>query len=215
MHYNSTFFVVFSTNIVEHSAIFVVFSCKYSRKKRLYSRQQLYLKMTHSSETEIFFGIVRMESCSSGCTGDMPCWRKSRFQNKKIDFLPQISKFLGQNCTFSSLEANWSRTGQCFQHEKSASFVPWYEGTKIITPSPQKMDFWHFLPNIDIFGPFDPMPDQNTMRTSHLGGFSIMWVSKLLFTPKDIKILGPKTAKFGLSFSSCLLRSKDPRILGS
>ena len=45
MHYNSTFFVEFSTNIVEHSTIFVVFSCKYSRKKQLYLRQHLYLKV--------------------------------------------------------------------------------------------------------------------------------------------------------------------------
>ena len=28
---------------------------------------------------------------------------------------------------------------------------------------------WHFWPNIGIFGPFDPMPDQKTIQTSCLG----------------------------------------------
>merc|ERR1712012_1505261 len=40
---------------------------------------------------------------------------------QKNDFWPQISKFPGQNCTFSSLAANWSLTGQCFQHTTGVS----------------------------------------------------------------------------------------------
>ena len=51
---------------------------------------------------------------------------------------------------------------------------------------------WHFWPNICIFGPYDPMPDQKTMRTRYLGGFSVMWVPKLLLPPKRIRIFGPK-----------------------
>ena len=35
---------------------------------------------------------------------------------------------------------------------------------------------WHFWPNIGIFGPFDPIPDQKTMQTRCLGGFSVTWV---------------------------------------
>ena len=61
-------------------------------------------------------------------------------------------------------------------------------GYQIFTPCPQKIGFlaqkrpnlaqnWHFGPNIGIFGPFDLMPDQKTMRTSCLGGFSVMWVT--------------------------------------
>ena len=42
------------------------------------------------------------------------------------------------------------------------------------------------------------MPDQKTMQTSCLGGFSIMWVPKLLLTPVKIRIFGPSTAKFGI-----------------
>ena len=33
---------------------------------------------------------------------------------------------------------------------------------------------WHFWPNMGIFGPFNPMPDLKTNRTSCLGGFSVM-----------------------------------------
>ena len=42
---------------------------------------------------------------------------------------------------------------------------------------------WHFGPNIGIFGPFDLRPDQKTMWTRCLGGFSVMWVTKLLISP--------------------------------
>ena len=60
--------------------------------------------------------------------------------------------------------------------------TPWYEikvrklgtlqGIKIIQPT--RKAFWHFWPNMGIFGPFDLMPDQKTMRTSCLSGFPIM-----------------------------------------
>ena len=42
------------------------------------------------------------------------------------------------------------------------------------------------------FGPFDPMADQKTIQTSCLGGFSVMWVPKVLLIPIEIRILGPK-----------------------
>ena len=49
-------------------------------------------------------------------------------------------------------------------------------------PPPQKKGFlaqkqpnlaqnWQYRPNIGIFGPFDPMPNQKTMQTRCLGGF--------------------------------------------
>merc|ERR1711952_636447 len=41
------------------------------------------------------------------------------------------------------------------------------------------------------------MPDQKTMRTRCLGGFSVMWVTKLLIFPVEIRIFCPKTTKFG------------------
>ena len=51
---------------------------------------------------------------------------------------------------------------------------------------------WQFWPNISLFGPSDPMPDQKTMQTRRLGGFSIMWLSKLLLTPEKLGFLAPK-----------------------
>ena len=44
------------------------------------------------------------------------------------------------------------------------------------------------------------MPDQKTMRTSCLGGFSIMWVPKLLPTPIKIRIFGPKRPNFAQNY---------------
>ena len=129
-----------------------------------------------------FWGRSEWETWSPGCTGYMPCWQKSIFQNKKNPFWPQIPKFLGQNCTFLSLAASWGLTGQCFQHERGVSLVPWYEGTKSFTPSPQKWIFgpktnldlnWNFWPIIGIFGPFDLIADRKTLGTSFLGGFPI------------------------------------------
>ena len=43
--------------------------------------------------------------------------------------------------------------------------------------------FGHFGSNIGISGSFRPMPDQNTMQTRCLGGFSVRWVPKLLLSP--------------------------------
>ena len=49
-------------------------------------------------------------------------------------------------------------------------------------------------PKTGIFGQFDLLSDQKTMRTSCLGGFSIMWVPKRLLPPIEIRIFGQKTA---------------------
>ena len=41
------------------------------------------------------------------------------------------------------------------------------------------------------------MPLKKEMWTSCPGGFSVMWVQKLLLPPVRIRIFGLKTAKFG------------------
>ena len=46
----------------------------------------------------------------------------------------------------------------------------------------------HFGPNIGILCPFRPMPDQKPMQAMFLGGFSVMWVTKLLISPGKIRI---------------------------
>ena len=48
-----------------------------------------------------------------------------------------------------------------------------------------------FLTKYGHFGPFNPMPDLKTIRTSCLGGFSVMWIPKLLLTHIEIRIFGP------------------------
>ena len=149
--------------------------------------------MTHSLETEFFQGGLNGKVVAPGilviCSVDKNC-----DYHTKNDFLPQISKFLGQKSTFSPLAANWSLTDQCFQHEKGVSLESRYEGTKIFTPCPQKIGFWaqkrpnlaqnwHFGPNIGIFGPFDLMPDQKTMRTSCRSGFLLCWYQNFYLIP--------------------------------
>jgi len=47
------------------------------------------------------------------------------------------------------------------------------------------------------FWSFCPMPDQKTMWTRSLGGFSVMWITKLLISPVKKRIFCPKTTKFG------------------
>ena len=54
---------------------------------------------------------------------------------------------------------------------------------KIRIFGPKICIFGHFGPNIVIFCTFCPMPDQKTMQTRCLGGFSVMWVTKLLISP--------------------------------
>ena len=63
------------------------------------------------------------------------------------------------------------------------------------------MHFCHFGPNIGIFGSFGTMPDQKTMRTRCLGGFTVMWVPKLLLPPKIIWMFGPKKAIFAPKYA--------------
>jgi len=149
--------------------------------------------MTHSSETEIFLGWSEWESFSPRPTSDMPSWQKSRLPYKKLTFGPNIQIF-GSKKHILFLAANWSSTGQCFQHNKGVLLAPWYEDTKSFTPSPQKLDFrqnlaqnWHFWQYIGLLGPFNPIPHRKTMRTSCLGDFYVKWLTKFLLTP--IKVI--------------------------
>ena len=49
-----------------------------------------------------------------------------------------------------------------------------------------------FWPNIASFGTFGPMPDQETIQTRCVGGFSVTLVLKLLLPPERKRIFGPK-----------------------
>ena len=52
-----------------------------------------------------------------------------------------------------------------------------------------------------MFCPFRPMLDQKPMRTTCLGGVSVMWGTKPLIFPVKIRIFCPKTSKFGLKLA--------------
>ena len=151
-------------------------------------------KMTPSSETENFFGVVPMGKLEPRVQWSFAPSTKIAITKQKIDFWPQISKFWGQKSTFSPLAANWSLADQCLQHEKGVSLESRYEGTKIFTPCPQKIGFqaqkrpnlaktWHFGPNIGIFGPSDLRPDQKTMQTSCGSGFLLCWYQNFYLLP--------------------------------
>ena len=89
------------------------------------------------------------------------------------------------------------------KHQTLKKFSHWFadRGYQKFYSMPPKMNFWlkngHIWPNIGFFGPFDPMPLKKEMWTSCPGGFSVMWVQKLLLPPVRIRIFGLKTAKFG------------------
>merc|ERR1712240_337203 len=51
---------------------------------------------------------------------------------------------------------------------------------------------------LPFFCTFCPIPHQKTIRTRCLGGFSVMWVTKLMISPVKKWIFCPKTTKFGL-----------------
>ena len=56
-------------------------------------------KMTHSSETEIFSGWSKWESCSPGHTNDMPYRQKSGLP-QKLTFRPKYPIFWVQKAHF-------------------------------------------------------------------------------------------------------------------
>ena len=60
------------------------------------------------------------------------------------------------------------------------------------------------------------MPDQKTMWTRCLGGFSVMWVTKLLISPVKKRIFCPKTTKFGpkLAFLVILGQALPAHLVG-
>ena len=94
--------------------------------------------------------FIRGRNCflgSPGRIGDMPFWRKIAMSKQKIDFFVQNTNIFGSKLHFFVPR---SLTGQCFQHERGVSLVPWYEGTKSLTPFPEKKIL--FLPKIGILG---------------------------------------------------------------
>ena len=67
------------------------------------------------------------------------------------------------------------------------------------------MHFWSFWAKCWHFCPFRPMPDKKTMRTRCLGGFSVIWVTKLLISPVKIRIFAQKRPNLARNLHFCPL----------
>ena len=114
-------------------------------------------------------------------TGVMPCWQKSRFQNKILNFGPKYPNFWVKI-------AHFVPSGQFEPHRSMSSTrkrcligsLIWGYQKRIpivLPPSPQKNYFrpknGQIWARTFIFCPFDPIPDQKTMGISCLGGYSV------------------------------------------
>ena len=135
-----------------------------------------------------------------------PCPQKLDFGPKRAKFGPKLA-FWAKYRHFWPIWSNaWPKT---MRTSCLSGFC--YVGTKTFTYSHKNLDFWpkngqiwskicifgHFGPNIAIFCTFCPIPDQNTIWTRCLGGFFIMWVTKLLISPVKKRIFLPKIGIFG------------------
>ena len=78
------------------------------------------------------------------------------------------------------------------------NLLPWKLGF-LAHKQPNSAKTWLFWPNIGFLGPVDPMPNQKSMRTRCLGGFSVTWVPKLLLPPVRLVFgqIWPKVGIFG------------------
>ena len=73
----------------------------------------------------------------------------------------------------------------------------------------QNMQFRSIWPNIGIFLPISSHGDQKPMTTRCLGGFSVMWVTKLLISPIKMRIFCPRTTKFGPKLAFLFILGRD------
>ena len=155
-----------------------------------------------ASKTEFFWGGPNRKVVAPGILVICPVDKNCDYNTKKWLFALNIQ-------IFGSKKHIFAPSGQLVLHRsmfsthKRCLMVPWYEGTKGFTPSPQKMDFGpknsQIWPNTDIFGQLWAFLahliyclSKKTMRTSCLGVFSIMWVPKLILTPVKLGFLAHK-----------------------
>ena len=114
-------------------------------------------------------------------------------RDKKLTFGPKIQILGSKKHIFApngQLEPQWSM----FSTRKRCLIRIPIWGYQNFYSLPPKIGFWaqkrpnlaqnwHFGPNIGIFGPFDLMPDQKTMRTSCLDGFLLCWYQNFYLLP--------------------------------
>ena len=123
---------------------------------------------------------------------------------KKLDLWPKNDQnwHFWQIWSYVWPKNNADKLPKCFFH---------YLVTKTFTYYHKKYDFWpkngqilpkicifgYFGPNIGIFCPFCP----GTIGSRWVGGFSVIWVWKLLISPVKIRLFCPKITIFGLNLA--------------
>merc|ERR1712067_35782 len=117
---------------------------------------------------KIFLGWFRWESFSPGYSGHLFHQQKSRSLNKKLIFGPKYPNFGVKKAHFRPWRPIGASLINVFNTKKVSHWIPDMRVPKFLLPAPKN---WHFEPKIGIFGPFDLLPDQKTMRTSCLSGF--------------------------------------------
>ena len=86
-------------------------------------------------------------------------------------------------------------------------------GTKTFASYRNNLDFW---PRKAKFGPyyaFLVMPDQKTMRIRCLGGFSVMWVTKLLISLVKIGFFAQKSTNLARKWHFCSFWARPCRLI--
>merc|ERR1712004_13830 len=98
-------------------------------------------KMTPSSETEIFWGWFRWESCSLGYSGHLLHQQKLRSLNKKLTFGPKYPNFGVKKAHFRPLRPIGASTVNVFNTKKVSHWNPDTRVPKFLLPAPQNLDF--------------------------------------------------------------------------
>ena len=129
------------------------------------------------------------------CSIDKNC----NHYTKKLTFCPKYPNFWVKKAHFRPYRPIGASPINVFNTKKVSHWNPNMRVPKFLLPAPKNWILgpnlaqnWHFGPNIGIFGPFDLMSDQKTMRTSCRSGFLLCWYQKFLLTPIKIRIFGPK-----------------------
>ena len=126
---------------------------------------------------------------------------------KKLDFGPKNGQIWPKTGIFGQISAflaHYLMLDQKNNVDKLPRWFFYYVGTTTFTYSHKTWDFWPkngpkyaflvFWAKYWLFLPIFPMPYQKTMQTRWLGGFSVVWATKLLISSGKIRIFCPKLA---------------------
>ena len=115
---------------------------------------------------------------------------------KNADFGPNLAVFGPKIQILGSKKHIFAPSGQL---EPQWSMFKNQKWPKLV----QNLHFWSFWAKYCHFFTFCPIPDQNTIWTRCLGGFSIMWVTKLLISLVKIRIFAQERPNLAQSWHFC------------